>query len=272
MAQINLLIGTITEVVDKDLYQIVVEIPEQNVELQAFPKRGELDEPRVGDAVVLYEVDPVYHSYYLYEKLKENTFIGIRSRGKLVKMTEDEILIGIYDPEDDDWYDANDGGDQTPEPTSWVKMNKDGQIELDLEDTITTTIHGDTTIKLEGKLSIEADDDSEITISGKSKVEIKSDSEVKISGDSKISVTGDAEISANGKVNISASQDVEVSGNSKAVLKGAQLEINGTQSKITGGMLEVSGSAPPTGSGPFCGIPVCPFTGAPHVGDKVMGT
>lgn len=41
---------------------------------------------------------------------------------------------------------------------------------------------------------------------------------------------------------------------------------------ITGGELDVQGSAAPTGSGPFCAIPTCLFSGAPHVGPKVSGT
>jgi hypothetical protein len=41
--------------------------------------------------------------------------------------------------------------------------------------------------------------------------------------------------------------------------------------QITGGALEVNGTAAPTGSGPFCAIPACPF-GMPHVGNLVSGT
>lgn len=42
--------------------------------------------------------------------------------------------------------------------------------------------------------------------------------------------------------------------------------------RVTGGMVRVTGTAAPTGSGPFCAIAVCPFTGQPHVGDTVVGT
>lgn len=41
---------------------------------------------------------------------------------------------------------------------------------------------------------------------------------------------------------------------------------------ITGGALHVKGVVAPTGSGPFCAIPVCPFTGQPHTGEIVAGT
>jgi hypothetical protein len=43
------------------------------------------------------------------------------------------------------------------------------------------------------------------------------------------------------------------------------------KAKITGGMLEVNGTVAPTGSGPLCAVPVCPF-GFPHVGNLATGT
>jgi hypothetical protein len=47
--------------------------------------------------------------------------------------------------------------------------------------------------------------------------------------------------------------------------------ITATKAKITGGVLEVNGTAAPSGSGPFCAVPVCPF-GMPHIGPLVSGT
>ena len=82
----NTFIGVIAKVLDPDLYTIEVDIPGENERLSAFPFRGEVDEPRVGDVVFLRELDPIYHSYYLYEKLKENDFIGIRARKTLFRL------------------------------------------------------------------------------------------------------------------------------------------------------------------------------------------
>jgi len=128
-------IGTITKVlgkedgVDPDLYQVEVDIPERDKGLKAFPLRGEVDEPRVGDAVFLRELDPEYHSYYLYEKLKENSFVGIRARGKKIKITPDEIEIGVF-ANNDKWYDSNDGSDQTPESFAYIKVKNSGEVEV----------------------------------------------------------------------------------------------------------------------------------------------
>jgi hypothetical protein len=57
----------------------------------------------------------------------------------------------------------------------------------------------------------------------------------------------------------------------KMEMAAAGTTMTATNAKITGGALEVNGTAAPTGSGPFCAIPVCPF-GMPHVGNKVAGT
>jgi hypothetical protein len=127
-------IGTITKLLgeedgkDPDLYQVEVDIPERGKGFKAFPLRGEVDEPRVGDVVVLRELDPKYHSYFLYEKLKENGFIGIRARGKKIKITQDEIEIGVY-KDDDSWYDTN---DETEEPAldcfASIKITDSGEV------------------------------------------------------------------------------------------------------------------------------------------------
>lgn len=122
-------VGTITKILDKDLYQVEVDVPEGDKGLQAYPMRGEVDEPRVGDAVFLREFDPEYKSYYLYEKLKENSFIGFRARGKKVKITEEAIEIGVYN-ENDEWYDSSEGYDNTPESFAYIKMNNAGEIEI----------------------------------------------------------------------------------------------------------------------------------------------
>lgn len=213
----ELFIGKISKILDYDLYTIEVDIPGYNEALPAFPKRGEVDEPRAGDVVLLTELDPLYKSYYLWEKLKENNFIGIRARGKVLRMSEEEISLGVFDSSDESWYDKNDGIDHTPTPTSWIKVDKDGNID----------------IKAEGNQN------------------------VTISGDCNITVNG------NTKIESSGSCDIKASGG---------CTIDSPNVKITGGILETSGSCIPTGTGGYCGISTCLFSGAPHVGDKISNT
>jgi hypothetical protein len=226
-------IGKIVKIVDPDLYKIEVDIPGYNKNLPAFPKRGEVDEPRIGDVVILKELDPNYKSYYLWEKLKENDFIGIRSRGKVVRLSKDEISIGIFDPSDNSWYDKKDGKDPTPKPTSWYKIDSKGNIDINAEGKQTVNITGDCTIK----------------IGGNAKVEISGNSDVTVKGNTKVETSGKTDINSSGKTTVK-SPDVQ----------------------ITGGKLTVNGTAAPTGSGGFCGIPVCPFSGAPHIGPIISGT
>lgn len=153
-------IGTITKILDKDLYTIEVDIPGLQVGLRAFPKRSELDEPRVGDVVILQELDPDFKSYYLFEKLKENKFIGIRSRGKQIQLSEEELSIGIFDSSSD-W---NDKGD-TPKATSWIKVDKSGNISIKAEGKTELEVDGDINIKTKGNINIKSEGDA--TVSGK---------------------------------------------------------------------------------------------------------
>lgn len=228
MAQLNYYIGVISKIIDPDLYTIEVEIPEENMELKAFPIRGELDEPRVGDVVILRELDPVYHSYYLYEKLKENPFIGIRSRGKVVKMSVDDVTIGIFDPSDEAWYDANDGVDPTPAPTSWIKIDSEGNIDVMAEGNQNINITGDSTVKVGGNSTVE------------------------VSGNVQVKVSGDA--------------NVEVSGNTTVKSPNVKVESSGTIELTGGGEIKTGPSAPgaPSTTGPFNCIPNCIFSGVPH--------
>jgi hypothetical protein len=90
---------------------------------------------------------------------------------------------------------------------------------------------------------------------------------------------GNCEVNAD-KCNVSASDctvkadKINLEGVTK--IEGDTIDVKGVttidgNTTIKGGTLQANGTAAPTGSGPFCGIPVCPFTGAPHVGNIVQG-
>jgi hypothetical protein len=89
---------------------------------------------------------------------------------------------------------------------------------------------------------------------------------IKISGSGKMDITvdGDANITSRGNVNIKALAKVSV--------EATNVEVKGVNVKITGGTLTTNGNVPPTGTGPYCALPVCILTGAPHVGTTVVGT
>jgi hypothetical protein len=51
-----------------------------------------------------------------------------------------------------------------------------------------------------------------------------------------------------------------------------EVTLNAQKVVITGGRLEVAGSVAPTGSGPFCCLANCAFSGAPQIGNAVNNT
>ena len=54
---------------------VLVDVPGYGEKLPAVPlSRGEMDEPVVGNLVIIMSLDQVYHSVNFYTKLKENTF------------------------------------------------------------------------------------------------------------------------------------------------------------------------------------------------------
>ena len=238
--------GTVVEIIDPVLYQIKVDIPGIAVSVKAFPMRGELDEPRVGDFVLLKSLDPVFNSYYLYQKIKENDFIGIRSNGKIVDITPDYVMLGIFDPtieyndRSENYRPDSEGNGMV---TDWIKLDKDGNL----------------TINLRANSNINIVTDSSITIGGNSNIKVSGNSSISVNGNTDISVSGDSTVNVSGKTAITC-PEITVTSSSKITLTG-------------GGSLETAngGSCSPVGMGGFCALPACAFTGAPHVGNIISG-
>jgi len=86
-----------------------------------------------------------------------------------------------------------------------------------------------------------------------------------------IEVDGNAIIKTTGNTEIEAAGDVSVKGVNVDVEATANATVGAAQAQITGGTLQVNGTAAP-GSGPFCALPACLFTGAAHTGNTVAGT
>lgn len=245
----NYYLGTITEVLDPDLYQIKIDIPGLSREVTAYPIRGELDEPRVGDQVLVRDIDPVFHSFYLYSEIKDDEFIGFRSRGKMihVKNKGDENFIRICVFDDTDKYEQNDP--QIPKDDkirAWLKIDDKGNIEIDANRK--ETEEGNIKITLKGNMRIEVKGDSGINVESKNNILIKSDEDVKVDAKN-IIVEGDKDI------NLKAS-NITIQSNSKTKIAGS------------GSILEVNGNVAPNVLGPFCSIPICPLLGTPHRGTQ----
>lgn len=148
--KIDLYLGTVHEVKDRLTYEVTVDIPGVAKEVRAYPySRGEMDEPVAGNLVYLLSVDPVYHSFYLYTKAKENDFIGIRSNGKIIDIKPDSLTIGVYDTS------STSKDDTRPDPSkSFLKMDESGNIEINATGNEKVTISGNAEISVSGDANI----------------------------------------------------------------------------------------------------------------------
>lgn len=183
--KINLYLGKVTKVKNRQTYEIEVEIKGVGEELPAVPlSRGEMDEPVEGNLVIVMSVDPVYHSVNFYTKLKENDFIGIRSNGKVLDITPDSIVIGS----DGSGKTNSDEAHVSSPSLSYVKMDDSGNIEIMASSDKTVTISGNCTINVSGNTSITTSGNTDIKSSGSCTIDSP---DVKIPG---------ASITANGKM------------------------------------------------------------------------
>ena len=184
---------------EKEWHEILVDIPGIIQKVPAFPFRDELDEPKINDKVLVLDVDPLYHSYFLYRKVKEDGFIGFRSSGKMVSITPDEIVIGVFGPDDNDEYPEY-KEDEIPNCDPKDDGSGDGFAYIKLTKT------GDIDIKTKGKstINIAGDDGSVVTIKKASEVNIEDESTVNIKKastvncDDKVTVNGKGDIVLNG--------------------------------------------------------------------------
>ena len=80
-----------------------------------------------------------------------------------------------------------------------------------------------------------------------------------------ISTDKDINVSAKGNITAKCDGDLNVEANGNATVKSPN-------TKLTGGKVEIGGSVAPNGQGALCGIPYCPYTGAPQTGKISSGT
>ena len=211
----NYYIGTITYVEsdplgllkkDKLYHEAVVSVPGVFENVLAFPARTNLDEPKVGDLVVVCSWDPVYNSYCTYEKLKENDFVGFRAHGKMVQITNDKIVVGVFDEsqeyKDDDVPDVS--------PIAHLEMDKSGNIIVHAAQNIT----------------VEGDSNCTITIKGNANLTVEGNVTEKISGNVESDINGNLSVTANGSTELSC-PDVTVTGGNLTVSGQANTDMNG---------------------------------------------
>ena len=122
----NFYLGTVASVPKDGNFEIVADIPGVIRGVKAFPLRGDCDEPKPGDAIILLGLDPEYNSYYLYWKLKENDFTGFRAYGKEISIEEEALVIRSYSGEN------SEDGEHEPGEEGRVYAEADLMTTLDL--------------------------------------------------------------------------------------------------------------------------------------------
>ena len=125
----NYYIGTISKISENKESRIVeVAIPGVATDITAYPKSTELDEAKIGDPVLVLDLDPIFHSYFIYEKLKENNFIGFRASGKMVSISPDNIKIAVF-KEGTRYLDSKEPSEDSIK--AQVVIDKDGNISIE---------------------------------------------------------------------------------------------------------------------------------------------
>ena len=198
--KLNSYIGTVTYVKDDpngllkndSLYhEAVVSVPGVFENVLAFPKRPNLDEPKVGDLVEVYSWDPTFNSYCTYEKLKEDDFVGFRSSGKMVQINHDKIVVGVFD-EETEYKD-----DKVPD------VSKLAHLEMDK--------NGNILVHAAKEITIEGDSNCTITIKGNASLIVEGNVTEKVSGNVESDINGNLSVTANGSTELSC-PDVTVTG------------------------------------------------------------
>lgn len=159
----EIFIGVVSKIIgetEKERLEFLIEadIPGVIKGVKAFPRRDVLDEPKIGDQVVLMRLDPEQNSYYLYWKLKENEFTGFRACGKEFSITPDHILIEVYDkekwekPEQRTYNDWDEIENKNMEMIASIEMKNSGEIIMKNKEQTTVTLeeNGDVNVRTKG--------------------------------------------------------------------------------------------------------------------------
>ena len=152
----------------KEDFIILADIPGVAENVKAFPTKDNLDEPKVGDQVLLTSYDSFYHSYFTYRKLKENDFIGFRAAGKMIDITPEKITIGVFDNNNDSYDDG-----ERPDCSNYssIEMDKNGNITIHAQKNLNIDIDGQTDLTVQGDINVTSKRGT-VTIKGAPKIQM----------------------------------------------------------------------------------------------------
>jgi hypothetical protein len=184
---------------------------------------------------------------------------------------DDEVAVFFSERALEAWKDAGQDDVEDPDPRRYDLCDAYCVPGLQPQDFIAATepglqiIHKD---KVDGKLISQVlmtDDKVEAVYKEKAAVTMEDDHLNVKTEKCKIDMTAGVALIDNG------TSKAELNGGSVNVEAASSVTVKAASVEITGGNLKVGGTVSP-GSGPFCALPNCLFTGAPHGGNQVEGT
>lgn len=131
-----LVLGKITSVEDKLKFIIKATIPGEVEDVIAYPF-DTLDQPEVGEEVVLFRIETVFGYSYLWQKVKLNDDTRIKVLGSVIDVTQDGITI------------KSDTEEDSEDPKSFVQINNDGKVIVQTKDNV--LIKTDNSVDIETK-------------------------------------------------------------------------------------------------------------------------
>jgi len=141
--------------------------------------------------------------------------------------------------------------------------------------TITATEKDDKEIKIEtlGNSVLDIKEDSiDFTSDCAIHLTTKGDKTLTVEGSANIVVKGDLVSNVDGNASLEVKKDCSVKATGNANIEGQNISVKSSlKTEIKGGQVVIAGSVAPKGTGAFCALPACAFTGAPHVGDTSAG-
>lgn len=233
-------LGTIVGVPDSSInFNVIANIPGVIENIVCYPLRCSNDEPKIGDLILIRDLDPEYHSYFVYEKLNENNFTGMRCKGKIIDFTDESLKLGIFD--EGDFKDH-----EHPDSTSWIELDEEGHLDIVTEDDIYIETGGSLIGQVTEDLKFKVEQDAKIDIGGHTTIDLRNGEEVTVTGDVNFHINGNYSLTVGGELNIDA----------------ASINISGGKLKLnTPDAMRIK---------PFNSLCACMYTGVPHGTDEII--
>jgi hypothetical protein len=186
----------------------------------------------------------------------KETFITINKDGDIFIQSIKKLTF--HNKDSDLFLEAD---SETGDVTFKTKGGMDETVDKDwntlIKGTLTEEIDRDVAQDYKAKQTTEVTGDATFDYKANWRVTISGNTEIKTTGNTKIESLGTMNVKSSGSCTVESSAMTTVKGSSMVVVDAPILNFKGNKSM---------GTVPPSGSGVFCAVPICPSCGIPHVG------